>query len=156
MNSNTRLAISISNFIVIIQNKFLSKKANFSTKLFLLFMGFVIGSLFGTFLPNFPEKINSYSVSIVLIISSIEVINCLVYSSKQRHSILRLLVETFSQFLILLKIKFFLLFKSISQEEKIINNLLSEKTKNYFYRDINSFKIGIMLGFFIDAFKVGS
>ena len=156
MNSNTRLAISISNFIVIIQNKFLTKKANFSTKLFLLFMGFVIGSLFGTFLSNFPEKINSHSVNIVLIISSIEVTNCLVYSSKQRHSLLGLLLETAYQFLILLKIKFYLVFKSISQKEKIRNNLLSEKKKNYFYRDINSFKIGIMLGFFIDAFKVGS
>nr|YP_009105409.1 hypothetical chloroplast RF20 [Koliella longiseta]AIT94033.1 hypothetical chloroplast RF20 [Koliella longiseta] len=162
MDSTTRLVISIGNFIAIIQNTFISKKKNFSTKLFLLFLGFVIGSLFGTFLPNFPEKINSHIVSIVLIISTIEVINCLVYSSEQRNVIAALDVETPFQFLLLIKTKFFTLLQSvrqkghITQNFKIKTNLLTEERKKYFYRNVNSFKLGIMLGFFIDAFKVGS
>lgn len=160
MNSTTRLAITISNFIVILQHTFLYKKKNFSTKLFLLFFGFVIGSLFGTFLPNFPEQINSHSVSIVVIISTIEVINCLVYSSEQRNIILALGLNNPSQLLLLLKIKFLALVKCIRRKKHIISNVKKKtnllQKKKYFYRNINSFKLGILLGFFIDAFKVGS
>ena len=162
MDSTTRLVINIGHFIESIQNTFIYKKKNFSTKLFLLFLGFVIGSLFGTLLPNFPEEINSHIVSIVLIISTIEVINYLVYSSEQRNLIAVVDLEALSQFLLLIKTKFFTLFQSVRQKEHITQNfnikisLLTEKKKKYFYRNINSFKLGIMLGFFIDAFKVGS
>ena len=132
MNPTTRLVISISNFILIIQNLFFYKKKNFSTKLFLLFLGFVIGSLFGTFLSDFPDRINSHSISIVLILSIIEVINCLVYSSEQRNVILSLGLEALSQFLLLIKIIFFSLSRCLvgrgkghsgKQEQQIINNL---------------------------------
>lgn len=162
MNPTTRLVISISNFILIIQNLFFYKKKNFSTKLFLLFLGFVIGSLFGTFLSDFPDRINSHSISIGLILSIIEVINCLVYSSEQRNIILGLGLEALSKFLLLIKTIFFSLSHSGKQEQQITNNseiktkLLTDKKKKYFYRNVNSFKLGIMLGFFIDAFKVGS
>lgn len=161
MNPTTRLIVSISNFIIFIQNIFFYKEKNFSTKLLLLFLGFVIGSLFGTFLPNFPGKINSHSFSIILVISIIEIINCLVYSSKQRNIILGLDIEDLTKCLLLIKVKFLLLFYSEKQEERITNNLemktrLVVEKKGYFYRNMNSFKLGIMLGFFIDAFKVGS
>jgi hypothetical protein len=131
----------------------------------------VIGSLFGTFLSDFPDRINSHSISIVLILSIIEVINCLVYSSEQRNVILGLGLEAFSQFLLLIKTIFFSLSRYLvgndkghsgKQKQQITNNLelktklLTDKKKKYFYRNVNSFKLGIMLGFFIDAFKVGS
>lgn len=162
MNLTTRLVISISNFIDIIENIFFYKKKNFSTKLFLLFLGFVIGSLFGTFLPDFPDRINSHSISILLIISIIEVINYLVYSSGERNGILTLGLEILSQPLLLIKTRLFSLFYGEKQEQRMTNNfkirnkLLTENKKKYFYRNVNSFKLGIMLGFFIDAFKVGS
>jgi len=162
MNPTTRLVISISNFIDITQNIFFYKKKDFSTKLFLLFLGFVIGSLFGTFLPDFPDKINSHSISILLIISIIEIINCLVYSSKKRSGILTLNLEMLSQPLLLTKTEFFLLLyrekreQHMSKNFKVKTKLLTENKRRYFYRNVNSFKLGIMLGFFIDAFKVGS
>lgn len=162
MESNTRLVRSITRFIVFIQNKFFYIKHNFSTKLFFLFLGFLIGSLFGTFLPHFPAKINSHSVSMVVVIISIEIINYLVYSSKNRNFFLGHLVETVVLFLPLLKTKYFYWFERNKQKEQIIsnlklkNNVIRQTKKEKSYKNLNSFKIGIMLGLFIDAFKVGS
>ena len=162
MGYPTRLTIDISNFIVIIQNKFLYEKNDLPIKLFLLFMGFLIGSLFGTFLPNFPEEFNSHSVSIVLLIITIELINCLVYSSEQRKFRLCPRLENLFQYLMSRKSQAFFFFRAETQKEERINKfkkrskLRTENKKRKFYRDLNSFKVGIMLGFFIDAFKVGS
>ena len=171
MESNTRLVRSITRFIIIIQNKFFYIKNNFSTKLFSLFLGFLIGSLFGTFLPHFPNKINSHSASMIIVIISIEIINYLVYSSKNRNFFLSHLFKTVILFLLLplsyrarqgLKTKYFYWFKDTKQKEqtisnfKIKTNVISKNKIKMFYKNLNSLKIGIMLGLFIDAFKVGS
>ena len=162
MESNTQLVRSITRFIIIIQNKFFYIKNNFSTKLFFLYLGFLIGSLFGTFLPHFPDKINSPSVRMVVVIISIEIINYLVYSSKNRTFFLDRLFENIILFLLLLKTKIFSWFERSKKKEQIINNfklktnVIKQNKRKISYKSLNSLKIGIMLGLFIDAFKVGS
>lgn len=162
MESNTRLVRNISKFIAIIQNKFYYTKNNFPIKLFFLFMGFLVGSLFGTFLPNFPQKMNSHSVSIVVIILIIEVINFLVYSSAETSYLLGSLLAAPLWLLTLIKVKIILVFINVKKEKRIVTNskkstkIVIPHIRKDFYININSMKIGILLGLFIDAFKVGS
>ena len=162
MEYNTRLVRSISKLISILESKFYYTRNNFSIKLFFLFMGFLIGSLFGTFLPNFPQKINSHSVSILIVILIIETINYLVYSSNKTDFILCFLLDTIFWFLTLIKTRLVLVFIKVRKDKQIITNskqstkIIIQDIRKFFYRNINSMKIGIMLGLFIDAFKVGS
>lgn len=178
MESNTRLFKGITKFIITIKKKFFLTTNNFSTKLFLLFTGFLVGSLFGTFLPNFPKQINSYSIVIIAIVLTIEVINYLVYSSKKRKFFVSTLIKNGFRFLIWIKKVFFSYFqdKYLKSQLGIISTIKQKKSKRKqsfydlkvhtilikynqaykFYQNLNSLKIGILLGFFIDAFKVGS
>ena len=208
MDSNTRIFKKAIQFTNVAKNKLFSAKNNLPIKIFLLFSGFLIGSLFGTFLPSLPEQINSYSVIILITITAIEIVNYLVYSSKTRQFFFSSLFEILLQFFLSIKTKLVSFFfnkdptlqsyqaqknnKKVSSELQIQTMvpqfghgsltpkgqgfqtqldypiiLHSKKdpsfrvkqwqnTNKNFYKNLNSFKIGIMLGFFIDAFKVGS
>jgi hypothetical protein len=178
MESNTRLFRVITKFIITMKKKVFLTTSNFSTKLFLLFFGFLVGSLFGTFLPSFPEQINSYSFVIIVIIITTEVINYLVYSSEKKFFFIGTLLQRGLQFLVWIKNLFLFNFQdqylrsqlgSISTVKqrgikkqyvffnlKIQTILIKQNKARNFYKNLNSLKIGIMLGFFIDAFKVGS
>nr|YP_009105246.1 hypothetical chloroplast RF20 [Pseudochlorella signiensis]AIT93868.1 hypothetical chloroplast RF20 [Pseudochlorella signiensis] len=208
MDSNTRIFKKVIQFTNIGKNKLFSAKNNLPIKIFLLFSGFLIGSLFGTFLPSLPEQINSYSVIILITITAIEIVNYLVYSSKKRQFFFGSFFGILLQFFLSIKTKLVSFFfnrdptlqsyeaqknnKKVSSELQIQTMVpqfehgsITPKGEGYqaqldyplilhskedssfrvkqwqntnknFYKNLNSFKIGIMLGFFIDAFKVGS
>lgn len=111
---NTKF-LKILNFVCYnIINKVIFIKTNFIFYIFLLFLGFICGNLFGTFLKFFRYHINWDGFIILLIILLIEFINYLTYIKK---------------------------FKL--------------KNENSF-KFLNFYKIGLLVGFFTDSFKVGS
>jgi hypothetical protein len=106
-------------------------KNNFVLYIFLLFLGFICGNIFGTFLIFFRNLINWDGFIILLLIIKIELINYLIYNKNIKNfKFLQIKILNF----------FFKRFKI---------NLLSIKIFNFY-------KIGLLLGFFTDAFKVGS
>lgn len=114
MKLETRFLFFFKQFFLVIKQKLFFFEKNFSIALFFLFLGFIFGNLFGTFL----NKIRSYIVwdgfTILILIILFETISFFTYHKK--------------------------------------HNL----KKKFFWTTANYFKIGLMFGFFIDAFKVGS
>lgn len=112
MNYLTRYYLQFNNILKFINKKILKLKRNFLSFLLFLFLGFLIGNLFGTFVEyiKFVPLGNSFLILILICIN--EFINFCVYHKK----------------------------------------------KNYYklYNFLNAFKIGILFGFFIDSYKVGS
>ena len=113
---NTKFLKLLDFFRVNIINKSIFIEKNFVVYIFLLFLGFICGNLFGTFLIFFRSYISWDGFIILLIILIIELINYLTYR------------KTFK-----LKKNFF-----------------------YFFKFLNFYKMGLLLGFFTDSFKVGS
>nr|YP_009105832.1 hypothetical chloroplast RF20 [Koliella corcontica]AIT94532.1 hypothetical chloroplast RF20 [Koliella corcontica] len=91
------------------------KKNKFTINLFFLFIGFILGNTFGTFLNTLRQYFIWDGYIITLLLIFLEIINKLIYNNQ------------------------FINYKN----KKAIKNL-------------NFIKIGILFGFFIDAFKVGS
>ena len=118
MNYLTRYYSQLNKALSFINQRFIKLQKNFLSFLFLLFIGFFMGNLFGTLVESIRKFNIADSILIIILISLNEFINFIIYNNYKS--------KTVSQF----KIKFY--------------NLL------------NSFKIGFLLGFFIDAFKVGS
>ena len=199
MTSNTRLFLIIKQLISTFKKNFFFTKINFSDKLFLLFFGFLFGSLFGTLLPIFREKINWDGLITALIIFILEIISYIVYRSENKTFFLNSLVEInvftnlkkfFEKGVTIAKSTFKIMqdlefeqFKTktvVQPDQKTFvssskTNMLpfkeeaggpldpwksrfkhSKIKQKIIFKNLNSFKIGIMLGFFIDAFKVGS
>ena len=96
----------------------------FTRVLCFLLIGFLVGSLFGTFLNAIRKSINWDGGIVFLLISVIEISNYNVYHNKKRPFC------------------FFILHPQV--------------IKRSFWKLFNFFKIGLMVGFFVDAFKVGS
>ncbi len=97
--------------------KFLKLKNNFLSFLFLLFVGFFLGNLFGTLVDSIRKFNIPDSFLILALIAVNEFINAIIYSNNKKATI-------------------------------------KLDTKKYNF--LNAFKIGVLLGFFIDSFKVGS
>lgn len=125
MRIETRIVFFINQFQVYLNRKNSFFKEVFSFALFILFFGFLIGNLFGTFLNTIRSFFFWDGLIIFIILSSMELLNFVLYNKTKR---------------------FFVTFQEISYYP---NNQVFWKTLNYL-------KIGIMFGFFIDAFKVGS
>ena len=112
-------------------NKFKFIEKYFVIYIFLLLLGFVCGNLFGIFLIFFRVYINWDGLIIIVIILFIEFINFIIYIKLFKYYKLN------KFFLKIYKNKkFFLLFKNL--------------------KFLNFYKMGLLLGFFIDVFKVGS
>jgi len=125
MKIETRIVFFINQLKVYLNRKFFFFKEVFSFALFTLFVGFLIGNLFGTFLNTIRYFIFWDGLIIFLILSIMELLNFILYNKAKR---------------------FFVISQKISYYP---NNQIIWKSLNYL-------KIGIMFGFFIDAFKVGS
>ena len=138
MSIQTRFFQFFRKFFFILKKKLKIFQNNFSFTIFFLFFGFLCGNIFGTFLNTIREIIFWDGFIIVIILVFMEVINYFFYFSL-----------TFD----LSKKKI----KDKSKNKK--DNLLKQNPTNFFIQyinHINSFKIGLMLGFFVDSFKVGS
>ena len=114
---NTKFLKLLNFFRFSIINKSIFIKNNFVIYVFLLFLGFICGNLFGTFLNFFRCFISWDGFIIILIILTIEFINYLIYTKSFKY-----------------------------KKNNIIN----------FFKFLNFYKMGLLLGFFTDSFKVGS
>ena len=132
MKIETRIVFFINKLKVYLKKKDSFFKEVFSFALFTLFFGFLIGNIFGTFLNTIRSFIlwDGFIIFIILII--MEFLNFLLYNTR---------LPFFAR-----PKRFFVIFQKISSYS---NNQIILKSLNYL-------KIGIMFGFFIDAFKVGS
>lgn len=79
MELNTKLILFIQNMLKQINKKFIYFKVYFGTGIFFLFLGFLIGNLFGSFLNIFHESFIWQGFITILIILFIELMNYLRY-----------------------------------------------------------------------------
>ena len=128
---NTKFLKLLNSFYFNILNKFKLIEKYFIIYIFLLLLGFICGNLFGTFLIFFRFYTNWDGLIIILTILIIEFINFITYGKSFKYHKSN---NFFSK--IYKKNFFFLLFKNL--------------------KFLNFYKMGLLLGFFIDAFKVGS
>lgn len=125
MNKKLRILKVFTNIINTFYFKFVKIENKLSLNLLFIFVGFLIGNLFGNFLLKIRQVINVDILIILIILLLMEFLNSSIYLRKNRN---------------------FLFFLKNSKNVKKINLFLN----------LNFLKIGILLGFFIDAFKVGS
>ena len=129
MKWNTKLFKLLLDLKLQIQKKRFLFEKKFTISIFFLFFGFVCGNLFGTFLNFFRNYTNWDGVIISSTILFIEFINYLNYKENLKKKKFKL---------------------------KKFKNYFNIKFKNLqMIRVFNFYKIGLLLGFFTDAFKVG-
>lgn len=127
---NTKFFNIIKNFQIANQKKFYFFSKRFSFSLFCLFLGFVCGNLFGTFLNFFRHFTNWDGTIILFTILFIEFINYFNYTNR---------------------------FQTPKEPISLTANFQTIKHVNkQIIFILNFYKIGLLLGFFTDAFKVGS
>lgn len=189
MNSNTKFFRLIDEFVIQSQRKLWIFQSIVTVSIFALFLGFVCGNLFGTFLNYFRNFVQWDGFIISLTILVIEFINYLNF----RHPLAfafskakgcssffsnffspRFLSvknwkyksqpKTIGELLSLNKLfyaqplqdKTFRQIKRFSDSKKDLTVQLPCSDNYYWIKILNFYKIGLLLGFFIDAFKVGS
>lgn len=169
MSLNTKLVFILQNYYQYITKKFTYFKIYFANSIFFLFFGFLIGNLFGSLLNIFQKYISWNGLITIFILIIIELINCLIYQKKNRVTIFSKLKKLyFAKAKKILKDLFiYTKFMNIINTLNIFIKCLQPDFSTYKHRfgkiekdsvlkSLNLFKIGILLGFFIDAFKVGS
>lgn len=137
MTFTTRLSEFFTSYIVYLQDRLLYVQKQFTGLLCLLFIGFLIGNLFGTFLNLIREFLVWDGLIGIFLVAVMEIFSYAAYHDKER---------SFGVFLI---------------HPKTLNRLSKSKQigkigESKFWQKLNLFKIGLMIGFFVDAFKVGS
>ena len=147
---------------------------SFVSSTFFLFFGFMCGNLFGTFLSFFRASIPWDGAIIAVILLFVEWVNYLNFvilnkptkvpsSPVQQKTIGSRLIQ-----LVLLIPKSFDKLRSLGSKTKKTEFqiqwtrffkskfLFFQRKQNALIRLLNFYKLGLLLGFFIDAFKVGS
>lgn len=180
----TRIFQNIRKNYILLEEKFSFFKKNFSISILFLFIGFFLGNIFGTFL-NWLRHFIAWDGFLIFgllfffeIISSIVYQNNFTFLSQSPNDLTN--KNFFSDFFVTKNV--FLKINLLGQKLRQLNNsttstnstiqknLKSDHKKFikflaiYFYflkslpiwRFINCLKVGILFGFFIDAFKVGS
>ena len=143
MKIETRIVFFINQLKVYLNRKNSFFKEVFSFALFTLFVGFLIGNLFGTFLNTIRSFIFWDGLIIFIILSIMELLNFILYNKYKRF------------FVISQKISYYPM--RLNYKSKILTAHTALAANNQIiWKSLNYLKIGIMFGFFIDAFKVGS
>lgn len=124
MTQKIRFAKFIKRSFFETKNKYLFFKKYFSLGIFFLFLGFLLGNIFGTFLNIFRNYLIWDGLIVFFIIFFCEIVNYHIYTKKKKLSHIFTWPFKFPVAI--------------------------------FWKFLNYFKIGILFGFFIDAFKVGS
>ena len=132
MKSLTPLIYFITTSTFSLQRKIFFFKKVFSFALFSLFFGFLVGNLFGTFLNTIRSFIFWDGFIIFIIVFIMELLNCVLYNHFFNKKKKQPFVPLFP-----------------SKKGFSLTLVINWKT-------MNILKIGILFGFFIDAFKVGS
>lgn len=111
-------------------------RQRFSYGIFFLFVGFLLGNLFGTFLPLIRLFFPWDGFIVLIILFCVELISYIRYH-KQGGA--------------------FLGIWKITKNNRISDSYTLRKDEAIDrWKECNYFKIGFLLGFFIDAYKVGS
>ena len=162
MKSNPRLFGVLMGGQFQIQRKVNGLNTFFSTTLFCLFLGFVLGNLFGTFLVGFRNVFHWDGFIIFSILGFIELVNYGIYHPKGERNFLPSLftegdergepsVYLFSGSRVREATP------SVKRSNTFGEQISGQRGwSTLVWKTFNFFKIGLMLGFFIDAFKVGS
>jgi cytochrome c biogenesis protein CcdA len=129
----TKLSKLVGQFHIKNKKKIDFFEKSFAFSMFFLFLGFVCGNLFGTFLTFFRNFTSWDGIIIIMTILLIEFINYLSYATLKKD-----------------------LKKKLTVEDKNENAHCFFSFKKNILLFLNFYKIGILLGFFTDAFKVGS
>lgn len=182
MPSETRIFKNMRKGLLFLEKKFNFFSKNFPISVLFLFIGFFLGNIFGTFLNWLREFIVWDGLLIFVLLFFFEIISSIVYqnslnfilppvSTDQKGFFHLFLTKNLFSKIILFgnKLKKKSPFKT---DTKLTNQLnLEIDYKNlrdflpinlYFlknlpmWRLLNCLKVGILFGFFIDAFKVGS
>ena len=164
----TKLFRYLAEIICNLKGKTLTVQSSLSFVLFSLFTGFLSGNLFGTFLEKFRSYLWWNGFVGLFILLFIEIINALVYGLSRREygSFSSKAVSSYAPRFREREPEqdFFLSNSKIVKRRRFTNTPLLKKSpgKHWLYsitqmkRTINSFKIGLLFGFFVDSFKVGS
>jgi len=165
----TRIVLFINKFFLDLERKSSFFKEIFSFALFTLFVGFLIGNLFGTFLNTIRSFIFWDGLIIFIILSVMEFLNFFLYRKKNRfltvsqniyYSETNQTSQTKSKILLRdvrqQKLRFLIMGQEPQSGSHAKVSVLKKKKNQFFWKSLNFLKIGIMFGFFIDAFKVGS
>jgi Protein of unknown function (DUF565) len=125
----------------------------FGTSVFFLFLGFICGNLFGTFLNFFRNYLFWDGFIILLTILMVEWISYAhrTYFGSRKPLSMNHLNQIKPSRLIDVQSVSMPVFKSDIQEFNLRHRFLP-----LLYRFLNFYKMGLLLGFFTDAFKVGS
>jgi hypothetical protein len=142
---------------------------NFSLILFSTLSGFLLANLFGTFLTVFRSYVVWDGFIIGILIFFVEVTNVIVYRIPSRSISKEELGELTDKRRVLSlsdKEKPFTLVKGFRKfgfgilpflsNNLPLGGLNTANERSPLYQLINSFKLGLLLGFFVEAFKVGS
>lgn len=140
MRSETRLSNFFENFLISFKEKFFFFQNSFSSSIFFLFLGFLFGNLFGTLLNGIRVFVYWDGFIVLSLIFFIEIISYISYHKEGRS--------------------FFFIWRFRASLSERRSGTISANPfyhqRRFFWKFFNFFKIGLMLGFFIDAFKVGS
>ena len=149
----------------------------FVSSTFFLFFGFMCGNLFGTFLSFFRNTIPWDGAIIMLILLFIEWVNYLNFVVlNKKQPIPPSPVRKKSMFFLILTQTGLLIPRSLDTLNSLIypktktkakfkkqwtrffksKSFIIQRKRNAIIRLLNFYKLGLLLGFFIDAFKVGS
>nr|YP_009106403.1 hypothetical chloroplast RF20 [Fusochloris perforata]AIT95223.1 hypothetical chloroplast RF20 [Fusochloris perforata] len=141
-----------SRFTKKLQIKFLEIKKKyfffnfFSIGLFFLFFGFLLGNIFGTFLNILRDFFIWDGLIVCFLILLCELTNYNIYSKKKSTKIFKYFnseVKIFGS-------------DSHRAEAELPFRPLGNFSFQILWKMLNYLKLGLLLGFFIDAFKVGS
>jgi hypothetical protein len=162
----TKLSRNINKIFYTLKERVLIVQNSFSLALFALFLGFLCGNLFGTFLDTLRIYFiwNGFVAFIILLF--VETINFFIYRIPLAEKInANLSVSNVQNSNPLLTQRQTFL-RSAMNVASLIIPLVRRKGRDvrlakvsktiYIKRSINAFKIGLLFGFFIDSFKVGS
>lgn len=164
MKNLTRIVFFIKKSCFYLQRKNSFFKEVFSFALFTLFFGFLIGNVFGTFLNTIRSFIRWDGFIIFIILFIMEFYNCFLYNRffKKDKDFFFKKDKDCSPCIPPFPRKVFPccwykakelahpLFVFFSYKQNLFTN------NQMIWKTVNLLKIGILFGFFIDAFKVGS
>ena len=168
----TKLFRNVNKIFYTLKERLLVVQNSFSLALFALFLGFLCGNLFGTFLDTLRVYFiwNGFVAFIILLF--IEMINFFVYKISLTEKINTNLPLAFNktrgfQSLARVTPKGWLYSPQKGQSNSRGYNIKVQRKgrdvrfagvseTSYIERSMNAFKIGLLFGFFIDSFKVGS
>ena len=173
MHSNTKFFRQLQKLQVQIQHKWWVFKTIVIGSVFSLFLGFVFGNIFGTFLGFFRGFFKWDGFIIALTVLFIELLNYINYKKNRntttfkpreflnsrngkRGLTLNFPAQTLKVF-VAEKNESFLGLKNRREAGNFNSKSQPSRGKTFsFQKLLNFYKMGLLLGLFIDAFKVGS